>query len=42
MYTSCRQLVLCAEIAFCARQNAENEHQQRHKQVSYNSGNELN
>jgi hypothetical protein len=38
-----RQLVLCAEIAFSARQNAGNERQQGHKkQVPYNSGNELN
>jgi hypothetical protein len=32
-----------AEIVFLARQNAENEHQQTHKErVTYNSGNEFN
>jgi hypothetical protein len=33
----------CAKIAFSFRQDTEKEHQQTHeKQVTYNSGNELN
>ena len=31
MYTSYRETDRFAEIAFSARQNAENEHQQTHK-----------
>jgi len=36
VYISYRQIEQCAEIAFSARQNAENEYKQTHKkQVQY-------